>query len=140
MIKYIVLLVTLSITLFASNLSLEAKIITTILDNITLKEQKTIYADDAKLLALLQESYPTTTKREDATIFIINDKKDLPKNLKDKKIFVLNYQLLSQIPQSFGAFFFKKGRANIVLLRPQLKKEKITISKQLEPYVEERIW
>jgi len=64
----------------------------------------------------------------------------LQASTKKPKVFVLDYNLLSKIPESFGAFFFKKGRANIVLLAPVLKKQNIKVSKALDEYVEEKIW
>jgi hypothetical protein len=47
---------------------------------------------------------------------------------------------LKEIPKSFGSMFWKKGRPNIVLIESRIKEQKISISKELEIYIEERIW
>ena len=55
-------------------------------------------------------------------------------------IFALNYNILYDFNNAFGAFFWKKGRANIVIIEPRAKKLNILISKELEEYTEERVW
>jgi hypothetical protein len=52
----------------------------------------------------------------------------------------LDYYLLDKIPQSFGAFFWKKGRPNIVFIKPRLKQQSLELSSELKPYIEEQVW
>ncbi len=108
--------------------------------NIDIKENKVIYSDDARLLKDLSSEYMVSDNCLDSNLLILDKKSNLLNACKNKNIFVLNYDLLHDLPQSFGAFFFKKGRANIVLLKQKLKKQHIRHTKQLEPYIEDKLW
>jgi len=142
--KTILIFLFLSLTLFASNGNgkIKAQILEKILSGVYLKSEMVVWSDDKKLLSILEENANFTISRnfENATIIILNDKKNLQKNYSNKNIFVLKYNLLFDIPQSFGSFFWKKGRPNIVLINPRIKKSSIEISKELEPFLEEKVW
>jgi len=138
--KTLFLIIFLTFSLFANQNDIRTKIITTVLDNLSLNGEKIIFSDDKQLLDGLSKKYKVTNDCLDSNFLILNSFVKLNKACKKKDIFVLNYNLLYDIPQSFGAFFFKKGRANIVLLKDKLKAQKIIPSKQLEPYVEDRLW
>ena len=77
---------------------------------------------------------------EEATILILENNENLKSGCVNKHIFVLNYSLLTEIEHSFGAFFWKKGRPNIVIIEPRIKMQSIQITKNLEPYLEDRVW
>ncbi len=139
----IILLILLSaLLLSASSIEYKVKILEKIVSEISLKEQITIWSDDKKILSQLSSNnrFKTTTRCEEATFIILKERKQLSNLCSHSHIFVLNYKLLSDIPQSFGALFWKKGRANIVILEPRIKAQSISITKNLEPYLEEKIW
>ena len=138
--KRLLLFLLFTLSLFANDQKAQSKIIDTILNNISFQEQKLIYSDDKQLLETLGVNHSITYDSNKANLLILQDSKNLPKNYKNKKIFVLNYKLLSKVPESFGAFFFKKGRANIIFLKPKLKQNNIEITNKLEPYLEDKIW
>jgi len=138
--KILFLLIFLTLSLFSDQNNIKAKIIATVLDNLYSKEQKIVFSDDKVLLDKLSSHYKTTNRCMDSNFLILQHWVELSDSCKKKKIFVLNYNLLYDIPQSFGAFFFKKGRANVVLLKDKLEKNGITPSKRLEPYVEDKLW
>lgn len=138
--KTLFLMLFLVVSLSAHHDPIRNKIVSTIIENLDTKSQKIVYSDDKDLLQSLSATYKVTDKCLDANLLILNSWAELDKGCKNKNIFVLNYNLLYDVPQSFGAFFFQKGRANIVLLKDKLKKQDISISKQLEPYVEDRLW
>lgn len=131
------------LTLFASEANnLQAKILETIITNIHLNKNTVVWSDNKNILSELKKhkTLLITENCKDATVIILQDKKNLEENCVSKHIFVLNYNFLNDIPQSFGALFWKKGRPNIVLIEPRIKCQLIKISKELEPYLEERIW
>ncbi len=134
------ILLIIAISLFASNISTKDKIIMMIMDNIYTSEQKVIYFDDKKMAEVFSKKYEIASSCENSNFIILSKKTELPNKCKEKNIFVLRYDLLYDIPQGFGAFFFKKGRANIILLKNKLKKHGIETSKELEPYLEDRVW
>jgi len=137
--KLFVISLLFTISLFADSKTLMYEIIGTVLDNLSTPKQKIIYSDDKDLLKALSKHYAISQTCQEST-FIILQKEQLPKECQSKDIFVLNYNLLRSVPQSIGAFFFQKGRANIVLLQPKLQKHNIKASPELKPYLEEKIW
>jgi len=132
-----------ALLLSASDTSnLQVKILEKIISDVTLNKSLAVWSDDKGILDRLKSHSRLIVKNrcEDANIIILKDKANLTKECTSKHIFVLNYQLLSDIPQSFGALFWKKGRPNIVILNPRIKAQSIQISNNLKPYLEEKVW
>jgi len=138
--KTLLLLLIFSLSLFADSLELEAKILSFIIENISIDQEKIVFSDDSQLLHNLTHTITKVNSCDKASIIIVKNKFTLNKECLTKRLFVLDYDCLEKLPTSFGAFFFKKGRANIVFIEPRLKQEKIHISKKLQPYLEDRIW
>ncbi len=131
--------------LLASNNSVnthKVRILETIVKGITLQEKIVVWSDNNSLLSVLkkQNNIETSYKCINSTLIILEKNKNLKEECLSKKIFVLNYNLLSTIKKSFGALFWKKGRPNIVFIEPRLKSQSISISKDLESYLEDRVW
>ena len=125
----------------ASN-GLKQQILEKILTNISLNKELIIWSDNKELVGEFdkKDSFTTTADCKDATLLILENKKNLDKACHEKAIFVLDYALLKEIPQSFGAIFWKKGRPNIVIIAPRAKQSSIIISEKLDDYLEEKIW
>ena len=134
-----------ALILFASEASPQHNkvlIVEKILNELLLKEEIKIWCDNKEILKEIKNhhNFKIENSCEDATIVILEDKNKLPKACSNKHIFVLKYQLLSDIPQSFGALFWKKGRPNIVILEPRIKAQHIIANSSLNPYLEEKVW
>lgn len=143
--KTIILTLFLTISLFASDSKdvLRAQIIGKIISNLSINETITIWSDNKELIAEFKKSNHiiTTDDCDKANIVVVENAKTVEnKDCKNKLVFVLNYSLLKDVPESFGAFFWKKGRPNIVIIKPRALSQGITIAKELEAYVEEKIW
>lgn len=122
---------------------MRAQIIGKILSNVSINEVIRVWSDNKELIAEFKKNsnFVTTVNCEKATIIVIENKENLHGDAcKNKPIFVLNYNLLKDIPDSFGAFFWKKGRPNIVIIEPRIESQNITVSKELKAYVEEKVW
>ncbi|QFR48579.1 hypothetical protein FJR48_02085 [Sulfurimonas lithotrophica] len=122
--------------------NIRIKILERIIGKLSLNEQTRVWSDNKNILNTLSQnsSLKTTPNCIYANIIILQNQNKLPKECSSKAIFVLDYKLLSQIPQSFGAFFWKKGRPNIVILKPRIQKQSIKISSGLKSYLEEKVW
>jgi len=139
----IIILLLIAIMSFASDtVHFQSKILEKIFTNISTSKELKIWSDDKKILNELKKDkiLHTVDKMCDASLVIIKNKKNLSKECKPNFIFVLKYNLLNEIPKSFGAMFWKKGRPNIVIIEPRIDSQHITVSKDLEPYLEERVW
>ena len=122
--------------------AIKAQILEKVFANISIGKDFIIWSDNKELLFELKKSknFTTSINCENATMIILEDKKNLEKNCINKPIFVLEYNLLSEVSQSFGAIFWKKGRPNIIILSTRAKKLSIDISQKLNEYVEEKVW
>ena len=131
-----------ALLLSASSINHQVKILEKIISEISLKKQVMIWSDDKEILFQLEKNkkFKVTKHCQNATLIILKEKEELLAACANAHIFVLNYELLSEIPQSFGALFWKKGRPNVVILEPRITAQKIKISQNLKPYLEERIW
>ncbi len=134
-----------ALILFASEASLQhdkVLIIEKILGELSIKKEIKIWCDNKEILKEIKNNHNFKIENscEDATIIILEDKNKLSKACSSKHIFVLSYQLLSDIPKSFGALFWKKGRPNIVILKPRIKAQHIVTNSSLNPYLEEKVW
>lgn len=136
------LLIAISLSLFADDYTTKEKILHSILSQTNIKQNLIIWSDESTILNGLGKEYNTTNNCNNATLLIITEKEDVPQECLQKQayIFVLDYKLLSEIPQSFGALFWKKGRANIVILEPRIKTQHIAVSEKLKPYLENKVW
>lgn len=56
----------------------------------------------------------------------------------DKKVlvFATNYLAFKALPQAIGAFFYQKGRPNIIFREEVLKKHNITLPSEFDKYIE----
>ncbi|MDD5373395.1 MAG: hypothetical protein PHO62_08225 [Sulfurimonas sp.] len=122
--------------------AIKAEILEKIFANISMKKELIIWSDDKELIGEFDKkgTFTTTTHCKDATLLILENKKNIEKVCHEKAVFVLDYALLKEIPQSFGAIFWKKGRPNIVILAPRAKAQSIIVSDKLDDYVEDKIW
>ena len=103
-----------------------------------------IWSDDEDILKFFQNisSFKTSKDFKNANFIIVKNVKNIKNktDINNKHVFVLDYYLLDKIPQSFGAFFWKKGRPNIVFIKPRLKQQSLELSSELKPYIEEQVW
>jgi len=138
----LVLLLALSLLSSDSSLDLEVKILEKIISEVSLNKEKIIWSDNKKICKAIEKKglIKTTPECNKATIVVLKDIKNLPQECANSVIFVLDYELLSKIPKSFGAFFWKKGRPNIVILKSRLKSLFIQVSNDLDPYLEDKVW
>lgn len=122
--------------------AIKVAILEKIFKGISLGKELVIWSDNKELSAEFEKrgNFSTTDICKDATLLILEEKKNLEKGCYDKAIFVLEYTLLKDIPQSFGAIFWKKGRPNIVILAPRAKAKSIIVSDALDDYIEEKVW
>jgi len=142
--KTYILLFFFSITLYASNIRLiQANIISTITHALVYnKSYPAVYIDDPMFqsINLTPHNIKMVKHCMDADIIFTNKINALQKSctlFKDKLIFVLSYRNYVQYEdQVIGAFFWQKGRPNIIFNRKKLIELGINLPKQFEKYIE----
>jgi hypothetical protein len=59
---------------------------------------------------------------------------------KNQIILVTKYYLLNEIPESIGAFYWQKGRPNLVFIRSRLSEKKVRLSNEYTNHIDEQIY
>ena len=130
----VIIYLLISISLFANDFG---NIIKSILYNLDFNQSIVIYTSNNSLFNYLSNNgFKTINNCKKANLIIIKYKSDIPKICHDKYIFGLRYDLLDELPNTFGVFFWKKGRANIVIIEPRVKQFNIKVSDKLKIYLE----
>lgn len=142
--KIFVILLLSSILLIASSQkeNIRVQIIEKIFSGLsTTKNKLILWSDNKIILSKISENknFKTTEKCINSTFIILEDITALPSECSNKNLFVLDYKLLT-LPKSFGSLFWKKGRPNIILLRPNMERESLKASSELDQYVEDKVW
>ena len=126
---------TLPIFLFA-NQKYELKLYETIFSSIFKHKDIKIYADEEDI-KMLQESskievVPTCTK--ETTLLLGKKFINLPDVCRNKPLFSTNYRDYKKMPNSFGVFYWRKGRPQIKFKKKALLLHHITLPKSLQKY------
>ena len=97
--------------------------------------------DDSDLMESLELKQLNVVKTcKNAKVLILSSEKSIPKHCISKPILVLDYDLLAKHSNAVSAFFWKKGRPNIVFIKKRLQYFSISLPPTYEKYVEEQIW
>jgi hypothetical protein len=92
-----------------------------------------VYADESRKIELLKKS---RLKRVDncskASIVYASS---LPPQCRDKPLFTDSYRTFRDSSNAIGAFYWRKGRPNILFLKPRLSKFNLKVSKKLRKYL-----
>lgn len=84
------------------------------------------------------ENMQLANSEKEAEFYLIEKK--LPKTIKKNVlIFTTNIDLFYDNDQVIGAFYWQKGRPNLIFLRERLKKYNIKLSSEFENYIEDSL-
>lgn len=59
---------------------------------------------------------------------------------KNQIILVTKYNLLNEIPESVGAFYWQKGRPNLVFIRYRLNEKRLNLTHEYAQLIDDRIY
>ncbi|MFA6760782.1 MAG: hypothetical protein WCR69_07055 [Sulfuricurvum sp.] len=132
-------------TLFSGDTSLyqaQKEILQSIFYNIHLGRDLKVWSDDEGLNEAFRDgfAFELASSCNEASLLVINTQAPLTNGCQNKPTFVLKYQLLRDLPHSFGSLYWKKARPNIVIIEPRAKEQNIIISTRLREYVEQKLW
>jgi len=144
--KKIIFFLSIPFILFASSheISLEQKIVTKMAHAIVKKTTKSlkVWVYGGKLPSGFHEgnNFEVVSSCRDADILLIDKEGFEEESCKKTPLLVLDYELLSKYRSALGAFFWQKGRPNIVFIAPRLQRHGIKTSNKFAQYVESRVW
>ncbi|MEA2111948.1 MAG: hypothetical protein U9P71_07875 [Campylobacterota bacterium] len=132
------LLITLivSVVLLANDTQLAIKIYNSIAHECTKKVEAKIYLHGDLDILYNNKSINRTYDCADADFVITSTLLGLPSECNSKIIFSNKYRLFKQSNRVVGAFFWQKGRPNIIFDRERLQKSGIELSDNFQKYIE----
>ena len=120
---------------YANDTDIEKQIYESFFSSLSKSKVPTIYTDTKiASLSLVSDHFNLVDNCSDAEIVIMTQS-DLSKECQSKIVFGTRYRHLKQ-PYVIGAFFWQKGRPNIVFLGEKLEEKHITLDPSLEQFVE----
>jgi len=124
-------------SIYASDSKKASGIFNLIVKEITKKENSSVYLH--KGIESI-EKYPgnlkIVTECKDADIIILSTTRDIPKECNKKLLFGSRYSHLKN-PNVIGAFFWQKGRPNILFYQKRLNTHNIKLDSSFNRYIEE---
>lgn len=124
-------------SIYASDSKKASGIFNLIVKEITKKENSSVYLH--KGIESI-EKYPgnlkIVTECKDADIIILSTTRDIPKECNKKLLFGSRYSHLKN-PNVIGAFFWQKGRPNILFYQKRLNTHHIKLDSSFNRYIEE---
>ncbi len=144
--KNLIYLILFSLSVYASqqgdNFLIEKKIMIKIAHAVVPdKRVIKICLQDTKFpVSIYKENFTIVQDCKMADLIILGNNNNQNYSNKDKPIIVLDYNLLKRYPEAIGAFYWQKGRPNIVMIAPRIKKIGIKLPFEFKRYVESRVW
>lgn len=133
--KKLLLILLLSIVSSASDIQIEKKIYETFFAALSKKVKPSVYIDvHIPSLELDTDKFSLVSSCQKADIVIVT-KKTIDAGCEKKIIFGTRYRHLKKV-YVLGAFFWQKGRPNIVFKRQQLDSKKIKLPHALQEFIE----
>ncbi|MFA6137556.1 MAG: hypothetical protein WC667_05655 [Sulfurimonas sp.] len=130
MMKVIISLFIIVSALFGA--SSESKILKLIFDSLYENRSFSIYTDDEQKAETLKEaSIKISSNCHDADIVYASEFSD---KCAEKPLFTDNYKTFKNSENSIGAFYWSKGRPNILFLKYRLERHGLRLSEELEKY------
>lgn len=132
-----VVLAILTCTLWPNDQVLASAIFNRIIRAITAKRVPKVYLHRGNEALVYYPGRLQLVKRCDrAEVVVLSTLKGLPASCKGKILFGTRYMHLAN-PQVIGAFFWQKGRPNILFYRNRLKAREIDLGRDFDKYIEQ---
>jgi uncharacterized pyridoxamine 5'-phosphate oxidase family protein len=135
--RIIFLLAIMLLNLFANSSEVEVKIYEKIISNFDKNNKVKVYSNDKNILNEIKKYSKKLiiSNKKDAKVYILSANIE---NIPDEKIVIVtNYGLLKDIKNSLAAFYWKKGRPNILFIKDRIKKRNLSLNKEYNKYSEE---
>jgi hypothetical protein len=129
-----------TLTLLNAQSDYELKLYETIIPSIFKDRSVRVYLDK-DMQSMLQNSKKFTIVKEcDASVKLLIGKRfeNLPAVCQDKPLFTTKYRTFKESANSFGAFYWRKGRPQIKFKKSTLLRYKIHLPNSLQRYVNDK--
>jgi hypothetical protein len=136
MMRIILITFALILNLFANSSEIEVKIYENILSNFNTNSKIKVYSDNKNISNIIKmySNKLEISNKIDAKFYILSSKIDSLSS--DKIVIVTSYNLLKDMKSSIGAFYWKKGRPNILFIQERLKNKNLILNSSYNKYIE----
>ena len=135
--KLIITLILSFLPLFSSEITTASKIMEKISSALIQKNEISVFAKDSRNIEIVQFSNKLKNVLSCEESDMILTKIKINSLCNDKVlVFATNYLAFMKSPNAIGAFFYQKGRPNIIFREENLKKHNIILPKEFEKYIE----
>lgn len=134
--RKLLLLLVLGFTLYASDSTLATKIYLSIAKEIAGKNVPTFYLHGNIKYLNKNKEIKALKACAKADIVILNELSGLPEECQGKLLFTTHYSTYIENKNILGAFFWQKGRPNIIFRRSLLEKNKVVLSSSFNKFIE----
>jgi len=131
----LLLVIFLNINLFANDKAVAKKIYISIAKSLSSIDEPSFYLH-GNIKYLSTNNIKKVKKCSKADLVIVNNLDNLPLDCMDKLIFTTNYKTFMLNENIIGAFFWQKGRPNIVFRKSVLDKKGIYLDASFQKYIE----
>lgn len=129
-----------TVNLFADENAIAAQIIDRVVTAIFQSETVTTWGETPFHQQIIRHSsIMEATKDPHLAQFLIVSKK-IPENIsKTGIVFTTDYDMLEKNKRIVGAFFWQKGRPNLLFVRNRLQKANVTLGHEFDKYIEDEL-
>lgn len=134
------LLISSAVCAEVSKSNMETQIIERIATSLFPKQKISVWGEtaDQKNIIRQSEKIKEAADSSDADLIIVSKK--VPQNLSSNCVIITTeYTLLKKDERIIGAFFWQKGRPNLLFLRPRMQKANISLGHDFNKYIEDEL-
>ncbi len=123
-----------------SKTNMETQIIERIATSLFPKQKISAWGETADQKNMIKQSEKIKESADSSGADLIVVSKNIPQNLsKDTVIITTEYALLKKDERVIGAFFWQKGRPNLLFLRPRMQKSNVNLGHEFDKYIEDEL-
>ena len=123
-----------------SKSTIETQIIERIATSLFPKQKISAWGETADQKNMIKQSEKIKEAVDSSNADLIIVSKNLPQNLsKNCVIITTEYSQLIKDERIIGAFFWQKGRPNLLFLRPRMQKANVKLSHEFDKYIEDEL-
>lgn len=123
-----------------SKSSMETQIIEKIATSLFPKQRITAWGETTDQKNIIRQSKKIEEAVDSSHADLIIVSKNLPQNLSHNTVIITTeYTLLKNDERIIGAFFWQKGRPNLLFLRPRMQKANVKLGHEFDKYIEDEL-
>lgn len=103
-------------------------------------QKVTAWGETAYHKNMIQQSTKILSTDSFGNAHLLIVSKKIPENISSNAVIITTeYSLLAKDPRILGAFFWQKGRPNLLFLRERMQKSNVTLDREFDKYIEDNL-